>query len=356
MSREAIVWGALILLSGCVQPYQGLPVTQADRSRPSLATQDQTVGIEEQDRIRRFQRLADLQGITPPDVDQVMLPAGSVDFMSGPVPVVRVVFPERAFFAFDSAIPLPSSEPILDVIAENMKRDVPDAALTVLGHTDAIGTDAYNLDLSLRRAETVMQALVARGVSPDLLSEVAIGKRQPIAPNDTPQGRALNRRVEFLISPALSANLAAVQQRVVPASYFSTSEVQQRNPAAETTKLATVANVYKLNQKAPTSARTPEGDQSLLAPLGGLQLSPPSPGPVALNPVSPPSLAPPSPPEHTETTMATPVAPNPVSPNLVVRQSVQPVEVAPPMPAAPVTLIPPSEVTPRQLGEDNTPY
>lgn len=65
-----------------------------------------------------------------------------------------------------------------------------------MGHTDAIGTDAYNLDLSRRRAEAVMRESVARGVSSGQLSQVAIGKRQPIASNDTAEGRALNRRVE----------------------------------------------------------------------------------------------------------------------------------------------------------------
>jgi outer membrane protein OmpA-like peptidoglycan-associated protein len=201
MPRIIIGLGALVLLSGCVQPYNGPVIRPVG---PSFATQDQTAGVEEQDRINRFRRLSNMQGIAQPEVEQLMLPPGSVDFMLGPVPVVRVVFSERAFFAFNSATPLPSSEAILNVIAENMKHDVPDAALTVLGHTDGVGSDSYNIELSRRRAEAVMAALVARGVKPDQLSEVAIGKRQPIAPNSTIEGRALNRRVEFLVSPALS--------------------------------------------------------------------------------------------------------------------------------------------------------
>ena len=282
MSRNIGALTALLLLGGCMQPYVGPPVAPYAQG-PTLVTQDQTAGIEEQDRIERFQRLADVQGIEPPQVEQVLLPPGSVNFMSGPVPVVRVVFPERAFFAFDSATPLPGSGRIFDLIAENMKRDVPDAAVTVLGHTDAIGSDAYNIALSRRRAEAVMAALVARGVSPDQLSEVAIGKRQPIAPNDTAEGRALNRRVEFLISPAMSANLAAVQQYVVPESYFYTNQpdaVRPRQAAQVTARLPTIANVYQFKpQTSPQQMANPNDD--LLRPLGGLPLSPVSKQPAS---------------------------------------------------------------------------
>jgi hypothetical protein len=180
------------------------------------------------------------------------------------------------------------------VIAENMKRDVPDAALTVLGHTDAIGSDAYNIDLSRRRAEAVMRALVARGVNPDQLSEVAIGKRQPIAPNDTAEGRALNRRVEFMISPALSANLAAVQQRFVPARYF---EIGLAPP-----------KIYKLQPNTP-GPQSPDGDQAPLVPVGQL---PPAP-------------------------RVSPEGPEQIQPAL-------------PAPSPHVTLRPPEQVIPRPLG------
>jgi outer membrane protein OmpA-like peptidoglycan-associated protein len=73
------------------------------------------------------------------------------------------------------------------------------------GHADAIGTDAYNLDLSRRRAESVAQELIARGVRRDRLAVEGYGKRRPVAPNtgpdgrDNPAGRALNRRVEAVV-------------------------------------------------------------------------------------------------------------------------------------------------------------
>ena len=277
---------------------------------------------EQTDRVARFNRLAEANNVVQPSVKEITLPPGSVDFMQGSVPVVRVVFPERAFFAFDSAEPLPQSQGILDVIAYNMKHDVPDAALTVLGHTDAVGTEGYNIDLSRRRAEAVIKALVIRGVSPSQLTEVAIGKRQPLASNETSDGRALNRRVEFLISPAMSANLAAVQQYVVPKSYLNLSkadDVHLRH-LGEDAHPAQVAMVYRAAAK--------DAEKASLAVLGGLKLSPMSNDADAMEP----------------------------SDSAVGTAKIQDVKLAPTMPVAPVHLIPPADVTPRALGSGTIQY
>lgn len=69
--------------------------------------------------------------------------------------------------------------------------------IRVVGHTDNIGADAYNLKLSQRRAEAVQAFLVGRGVKPERIHTAAMGKRQPIAPNTTASGRAANRRAEI---------------------------------------------------------------------------------------------------------------------------------------------------------------
>jgi OOP family OmpA-OmpF porin len=83
---------------------------------------------------------------------------------------------------------------ISQVLAEH-----PDWKLSVEGHTDNIGGDAFNLDLSNRRAAAVKQALVARyHIAPDRLSPAGFGATRPMESNDTMEGRARNRRVELV--------------------------------------------------------------------------------------------------------------------------------------------------------------
>lgn len=178
-----------------------------------LKTLPDTIGIEHQDRKNRFNRLAAMVGIHPPEVDEMQMDAGQVPGFNYPIPVVRLRFDERAFFDFDRDTIRPDSEKVLNVISENMKRDVPDAQLTILGHTDAIGSDAYNSELSRRRAASVMQGLIERGGNPGQMSTIAVGKTQPIAPNSTDEGRARNRRVEFMISASELANITLVSKR-----------------------------------------------------------------------------------------------------------------------------------------------
>jgi OOP family OmpA-OmpF porin len=80
--------------------------------------------------------------------------------------------------------------------------------ITLEGHTDAIGSEAYNMELSRRRATTVADELIAHGVHRDRVAVEAYGQRRPVAPNtnadgtDNPSGRARNRRVEAVIQNA----------------------------------------------------------------------------------------------------------------------------------------------------------
>ena len=75
MSTKPCVLGALLLLGGCVQPYVG-PTAGFVTQQPGLATQGQTAGIEEQDRVDRFWRLAETRGIEQPQVEQILLRPG----------------------------------------------------------------------------------------------------------------------------------------------------------------------------------------------------------------------------------------------------------------------------------------
>jgi OOP family OmpA-OmpF porin len=99
-------------------------------------------------------------------------------------------------FAFDSAEIDPASSVVLDAAADQLK-ECPDVNVSVQGHTDSVGSESYNQQLSERRAEGVRSDLVEGGVSASRLTAVGFGESQPVASNDTEEGRALNRRVEL---------------------------------------------------------------------------------------------------------------------------------------------------------------
>jgi outer membrane protein OmpA-like peptidoglycan-associated protein len=101
------------------------------------------------------------------------------------------------YFDFNKDTIKPESEKVLKEIVQAMT-DNPTWKLTVEGHTDNIGGDAYNLDLSRRRAAAVKQALVTRfHIAPERLSTDGYGASRPVETNDTLEGRARNRRVEL---------------------------------------------------------------------------------------------------------------------------------------------------------------
>jgi outer membrane protein OmpA-like peptidoglycan-associated protein len=70
-------------------------------------------------------------------------------------------------------------------------------SVNVHGHTDSVGSDAYNMGLSERRARTVADQLIAQGVAAEKVSIEGFGESKPVASNDTEEGRASNRRVEI---------------------------------------------------------------------------------------------------------------------------------------------------------------
>jgi outer membrane protein OmpA-like peptidoglycan-associated protein len=102
------------------------------------------------------------------------------------------------YFDFSSATIKPESAPVLKEIADALIAN-PSSKLVIEGHTDNVGGVDYNLDLSRRRAGSVKDALVTRyHISTGRLSTIGYGFSRPKASNDTPQGRALNRRVELV--------------------------------------------------------------------------------------------------------------------------------------------------------------
>ena len=102
-------------------------------------------------------------------------------------------------FAFNKAELTPQAGPRLDKLASFLKQ-FPQRKLLVEGYTDAVGSDAYNMELSERRAEAIREALVARGVDTTRVVTKGYGKAYPVADNASVDGRAVNRRVEVVIA------------------------------------------------------------------------------------------------------------------------------------------------------------
>ena len=113
---------------------------------------------------------------------------------------LRLIMPGNITFATDSAEISPQFYSTLNAVAIVLN-EFPETLIEVTGHTDSTGRAEYNLQLSQRRAQSVAQYLIAQGVAPNRVIARGMGQTMPIAPNDTPEGRAQNRRVEIRIHP-----------------------------------------------------------------------------------------------------------------------------------------------------------
>ena len=102
------------------------------------------------------------------------------------------------YFATNKTEILPESEAALTDLY-NMLVENPNIRIRIIGHTDAVGSDKDNQRLSEGRANSVRQNMIDRGIDPSRIEAIGKGKSEPIAPNDTEEGRAKNRRVEFVI-------------------------------------------------------------------------------------------------------------------------------------------------------------
>jgi OOP family OmpA-OmpF porin len=111
-------------------------------------------------------------------------------------------------FDFNKDTIRPESEPLLDEAA-NVLAEFPGVKIAIVGHTDNVGTEDFNLDLSRRRAEAVKAYLVKKGVDADRITTDGKGPNAPIADNATEEGRAQNRRIEFEITENVAVEVPA---------------------------------------------------------------------------------------------------------------------------------------------------
>jgi OOP family OmpA-OmpF porin len=123
--------------------------------------------------------------------------AAALPAVSAPGPCEGIVRLRGVQFEFDRAEITPESRVVLDVGVDQL-RGCKELAVDVIGHTDSVGTPAYNQGLSERRAESAQRYFIESGIADERLQTQGRGEEAPMASNDTAEGRAQNRRVELI--------------------------------------------------------------------------------------------------------------------------------------------------------------
>jgi outer membrane protein OmpA-like peptidoglycan-associated protein len=117
---------------------------------------------------------------------------------------IAVTFASGLLYDFDSDVVKPTAAANLRTLAQSLGK-YPNTDVLIVGHTDATGSDSYNMTLSERRARSAQNFLVAEGVTPTRLRSAGRGETEPIASNSDEAGMAQNRRVEIAIYASESA-------------------------------------------------------------------------------------------------------------------------------------------------------
>ena len=118
---------------------------------------------------------------------------------------------ENLFFATNKTVILPESEQSMSELAEFLLEN-PGVTIHIVGHTDAVGTDLANQILSEGRANAVRNDLIKRGIAAERMTAEGKGEKEPVATNDTEEGRQLNRRVEFTITGTDGADIEQIYE------------------------------------------------------------------------------------------------------------------------------------------------
>lgn len=121
-----------------------------------------------------------------------------------PAPVPKAIsetttLSAAALFDFDKDTIKAEARPQLDEIADRVRSLSSIESVSIVGHTDSVGSDAYNEDLSMRRANAVKNYMLDKGVDASVINTSGMGESQPTADNATSEGRAQNRRVEITL-------------------------------------------------------------------------------------------------------------------------------------------------------------
>ena len=122
-------------------------------------------------------------------------PAPAAAPAPAPVAAQKVTYAADAFFDFDKSVLKPEGRAKLDDLVSKIQ-GINLEVIIAVGHTDSVGSDAYNQKLSVRRAEAVKAYLISKGIERNRIYTEGKGEKQPVADNRTAEGRAKNRRVE----------------------------------------------------------------------------------------------------------------------------------------------------------------
>lgn len=174
-------------MAGVTQKTQ----SELSQTREQLAATGQQLAAERQARIEAEKRARDA-------MDKLAV-AAALAVKEEPRGTV-ITLPGNVLFATGKTELLPAAQEKLNQVAVALKNQE-DHKMVVEGHTDSQGNETSNLDLSQRRAQTVRDFLVSRGVSSDKISAAGVGQARPVGDNKTAEGRAQNRRVEIIVQP-----------------------------------------------------------------------------------------------------------------------------------------------------------
>ena len=171
--------------------YQGIPyrvIDQCPNTPPGA--QVNAIGCSDND--------ADGDGI-PDSADLCPNTPPSVPVMRNGCGVNQAAILQGVNYEFDSDRLTLNAERVLDTVAKTLEQS-PGFGIAIIGHTDSLGSDAYNLDLSARRAASAKRYIVSKGIDPGRIATEGAGESDPIADNSTEAGRARNRRIELTVT------------------------------------------------------------------------------------------------------------------------------------------------------------
>ncbi len=180
---------------------------EADQARMRADAQARNAQLAQQQAMSAEQRAAQQQANATAAMAQASAAQDQVRALQAQLRDMEAQQTERGLlvtlgdvlFAFNKAELSAQAGPRLDKLA-NFLKQFPDRKLLIEGYTDSVGSESYNQELSERRAMAVRDALVQRGVDTSRIGARGYGKAYPVADNASPEGRAMNRRVEIVIA------------------------------------------------------------------------------------------------------------------------------------------------------------